>query len=308
MKKVFFERAIFLNWYCSKQDCAFCYMSTLKGKVDKDKSRRTRASIFAEALICKKLNWKIEFLSGGYDALLKEEILDILKNIYSITKEKQWLNIGVLTKEDLLLFEPYIKGVAGTVECINSSLREKLCPSKPLNEITEMFKICDEFGLQKAMTIIIGLGETKNDIPKLLDFIKKYFVNRVTFYALKPQEGTIFKKGPTTKYYVEWIKRTRVAFPKLQIIAGTWSNRLGEVKDLLLSGADNITKLPAIKILNSKKAKELVFQVESANRTFESKFYNIPKIDWNNEIDKLFIDENLKDDIKKKMQYYTKSL
>ena len=61
------ERAIFLSWWCDKGDCAFCYMSTQKDKIkDPTKARRNVHNIYAEAEMCKRLNWNIEFLSGGY--------------------------------------------------------------------------------------------------------------------------------------------------------------------------------------------------------------------------------------------------
>ena len=102
MKPVYFERAIFLSWYCSKADCKFCYMSTQKDKIKNPKlARRRRESILAEVVICKALNWKIEFLSGGYHSYTIEELLDLIKKIYQITKQKQWLNIGTLNEEEL---------------------------------------------------------------------------------------------------------------------------------------------------------------------------------------------------------------
>ena len=61
------ERAIFLSWYCDKGDCAFCYMSTQKDKIqDPKKAKRRIPNILAEAEMCKRLEWNIEFLSGGY--------------------------------------------------------------------------------------------------------------------------------------------------------------------------------------------------------------------------------------------------
>ena len=96
MKSTWFERAIFFSWYCSKGDCKFCYMSTQK--VNK-LARRRKESILAEAIICKNLGWKVEFLSGGYESYSTDELVDLVKQIYLITGQKQWLNIGVLNKE-----------------------------------------------------------------------------------------------------------------------------------------------------------------------------------------------------------------
>ena len=112
MKPIYFERAIFISWYCSKRDCAFCYLSS-KPDVEQDplKDRRSKDSIFAEAEICKACNWKVEFISGGCDTYTDDELLDIIKTISKITKQKQWLNLGILTEKQLKLFKPYIEGV-----------------------------------------------------------------------------------------------------------------------------------------------------------------------------------------------------
>ena len=90
--KIYFERAIFISWYCSLGDCAYCYMSTQKQKIsDPKKAKRTTASILAEAYLCKKLGWKIGFLSAGYGSYTQESILDLCKKVYEVYGEKLWL-------------------------------------------------------------------------------------------------------------------------------------------------------------------------------------------------------------------------
>jgi len=112
MKNTHFERAIFISWYCSKRDCAFCYLSSRKNiKQDPIKDRRSLSSILAEAIICKTCNWKVEFISGGCDTYTDKELLTIIKSIYKITKQKQWLNLGILNEKQLKLFKPYTQGI-----------------------------------------------------------------------------------------------------------------------------------------------------------------------------------------------------
>jgi len=125
-------------------------MSTQKKLIkEPKKARRSFASILAEAILCKKLGWKIEFLSGGYESFTKDELFFLIKNIYRIYGEKLWLNIGVLNKKDLKLFKPYIEGVCGTVETITPKLHNEICPSKPIKPIETMFRYCDELKLKK---------------------------------------------------------------------------------------------------------------------------------------------------------------
>jgi len=302
MNKTWFERAIFFSWYCSKGDCKFCYMSTQKPKIkNPNLAKRTRESILAEAAICKACGWKIEFLSGGYESYDIDELASLTKEVCEITGQKQWLNIGVLKKSEIEKFMPYIEGICGTVECINPKLQKELCPSKPITEIIKMFKVCDELNLKKSMTIIIGLGETEQDIPLLINFIKEHKIDRITFYALNPHEGTIFKKGPETKYYVKWIEETRKAFPNLHIVAGSWVNRLEEISGLLKAGATSITKFPSIKLFNTKFANEIENQAKKAGRTFEGTMTKVPEINLNN------FDEKVKEKINQYLKQMQKN-
>ncbi len=307
--KTWFERAIFLSWYCSKADCKFCLMSTLRPFIkNPKKAKRHPASILAEALLCKILGWKIEFLSGGYESYTKKELLSLIKNIYKIYKKKLWLNIGVLDEKTLMLFKPYIIGVTGAVECINPRLHDYLCPSKPLDEIISMFKVCDKLGLKKSITIIIGLGETIEDFSLLKKFIAKHKLDKITFYALNPHPNTIFKKGPDPLYYAEWIRKTRQAFPELEIVAGSWVNRLDEISLLLKAGANGITKFPAIKLFSTEYAHKIEEQAELAGRKFIGTLTKLPKIDIDEEVNQLDLHDDLKEKIKIKLLSYIKQM
>ena len=285
MKTTCFERAIFISWYCSKRDCAFCYLSSRKHvKQDPKKDRRSLSSIFAEAIICKACGWKVEFLSGGCDTYTDEELLNIIKSIYKITKQKQWLNTGILNEKQMKLFKPYTEGICGTVECITPKLRDKLCPSKPLKEIEDMFKIATKLKLKKTITIILGLGETLDDFKYLKAFIQKHNLDRITFYRLKPQKGTKFenKKTINSKYYVEWVKKTRKEFPNIKIVVGSWLTHLDELHLLLKAGADSITKFPSIRKFNTNYAKTIEKEAKKANRIFKGTLTKLPKIKTKN--------------------------
>lgn len=303
-KTTFFERAIFLGWYCKKADCKFCYMSTQKNKINKEKAKRTKESLLAEVIIAKACNWKIEFLSAGYNSFQKEELIEILKKIYQLTGKKQWLNIGVLEKKDLLSFLPYIEGVNGAVECINPVVRENICPSKPLLPIEKMFRTCDKLGLKKAITVVIGVGEKKKDFELLKRFINKHKIDRVTFYSLNPQKGTIFKKSPNKYYYAWWIAKTRIEFPKLKIIAGLWKDKTDYIPLILKAGANSLTKFPAIKYFGTNEAKNFVNLTELSNRTFKSNFLRVPQKNWNNELKKIKLSNEERKKVLKNINIY----
>ena len=315
LKIIYFERALFFSWYCSLGDCKFCYMSINKKnkEIEKDpkKARRSFASIIAEALICKELGWKIEFLSGGYESFSKTELLFLIKAIYSIMKEKLWLNIGTLKKDELKEFLPCIKGYAGTIETVNWKLRKDLCPSKKLEPILKTFSYCDELKLKKAMTIIIGLGETIKDFSNLKRFIKKENISRITFYALNPHPGTPFKTSPKKSYYCKWIENTRKAFPKIEIIAGAWTDKPTYYSAVLKAGADSITKLPVIRKFGSKELILIEKEIEKAGRNLNGSLSKIPSVDWENNInllDEKLFNKRLKEEIKKKTDIYLKQM
>jgi biotin synthase-like enzyme len=253
-----FSRAIFLSWYCEKGDCDFCWMSTQKKLIaDPKKARRRYESIFCEAAISAACGWDIEFLSGGYGSFAPDELLYITKTVHAMTGKKQWLNFGTMAPGELMRFAPHAEGFCGTVECINEAIRDKACPSKPMSEILRMFGECDRLGLSKAITVIIGLGETMDDYSGLFDFISRHKIDRITFYALNPQRGTPYKESPELEYYAEWIRRAREDFPKLHIIAGAWRDKIEYFPRLIEAGADDITKFPGLKEFGSEKATRL---------------------------------------------------
>jgi len=216
--------------------------------------------------------------------------------------ERIWLNLGVLEKQDLEKFRPYIEGIVASIETIDEDLHNTVCPNKPIKPYVEMLK--NSKGLKKSITIVIGLGEKKEDIKLLHDFIAKNKLDRITFYALRPIAGTIYTKGPSTEDYLYWIAETRIKFPKLEIIAGTSPTRVDEIDLVLKAGANAITKFPVTKMFNSNEAKIIEKKIRKANRTFTSTLTKLPKIDWDNQIDKLKLDNNLKDQIRLKLNEY----
>lgn len=311
MKKVYFERAIFLSWYCGKGDCKFCYMSTQKNKIKNPKlARRTRESILAEVLLCKLFNWKIEFLSGGYESYGFDELVSLVKDIYEVYGEKLWLNMGVLNESELTQLKPYLIGVCGAVECINPRLRSEICPSKPLGEIESMFRLCDKLSLKKSATLILGLGEAIDDFRRLRKFVEKHNVDQITFYRLKPQRGTVFEKAtPITKeYYADWVNLTRLSIPDMKIIIGSWLSHLDEISLLLNSGAEAITKFPSVREFNSKYAKQIKQQVKKAGMKFSSNLTRKPSFNLKSEIARLPFSVDLKTKINAKLMQYLDSM
>ena len=301
-----FERAIFFSWYCKVRSCKFCYMSTQE-KADK-KAVRSPASLLAEAVICKKLGWEIGFFSGGYDAYTTVKFKEILKAMHSVLGGKFWINVGALKKQTLKEFLPYTKGVVASIETINPKIHDFVCPDKSAEPYEKMLVEADKLKLKKAITIIIGLGETINDYPKLKEFLKKYRIDKIHFYALNPHKGTVFEnnKPIDPNYQAEWIAKTRIDFPKIDIQAGIWTDKVQNVSLLLKAGANSISKFPSIRLFNSTEAKEIEAGAKKAKRKFNGTLTKMPKIDVEKEVNKLKLDEKLKQEVKKKLERYLK--
>lgn len=307
MEKTWFERAIFFSWYCSIRDCAYCYMSTQPERKD---AVRSMESILAELVICKKLGWKIGFVSGGVGAFSGARFKELLAAMHKAAKEKLWINVGALKKEELQEYLPYIKGVVGSIECVNREIHKKVCPSKPMEPYFRMFEEANRIGLRNAMTIIVGLGETIDDFEKLKQIADKYSIEKIHFYGLNPQKGTAFENAspPSAEYQAEWIRRTRKQFPEMDIQCGIWEDRPHYIKALLEAGATSISKYPALKRFGSESAFEIERQAKLAGRIFEGTLTKLPCIDWGKAVDDLDFDGRMKERIKAKLMQYVKQM
>lgn len=301
-----FERAIFFSWGCTIGDCTFCYMSTQPKDKPPKETRRSKESILAEFILSKKLGWDIGFFTGGIGVLSSDELEEILKVAVEITGEKIWLSVGPISKSLLQRYQPYIKGVVGSTETINPELHRKVCPSKPLQPYERMFENAKELGLERAMTFIVGMGETKGDLPLLVDFIRKHEITKIHVYGLIPQKGTIFENSstPTKEEQGWWISQLRINFSKLDIQCGIWEDRLERVSYLLQAGANTISKFKALKHFGTDLAKQIENQAVFAGREFQGTLTKLPGIDWDDEVEKLSVSDELKEGIKVKLRQY----
>ncbi len=305
-----FERAVFFSWYCGIGDCKYCYMSTQpKGKKPEEARRRVE-SILAEVYLVKKLGWDFGQLAGGYQAFKDSEFEELLKYIVEIFGEKIWVNIGPLDENLVLRFKPYIKGIVGAVETIEPVLHNTVCPSKKLADVESTLKLALDNGLKTAITIILGLGEKKEDYEMLQSFIKKYNVDVIHYYALNPQKGTEFEnaKSPSKEYQAWWIAKTRIDFPEIEIQCGIWADKVDQVAYLLDSGTNTVSKFPALKIFGKKESVELEHQFALAGRFARGTLTKLPKIDFMMDAEEYNLSDELKERIDAKVKLYLKKL
>ena len=267
-------------------------------------------SMIVDAILGKNLGWKFEYLTGGYANRNIEDIVKIAKIISEVYNQKIWVNLGVLTEEEMAKLSPYVEGICASMETLNEELHNSICPDKPMEPYFEMLELAKEKGFKTSITIVIGLGEKKKDIDQVLSFIKEYGLDRITFYALKPVKGTEFEntKSPEIEYYSWWIKKVREEFPEIEIIAGLTPKKVDYVKDILEAGATAITKFPAVRLFGSEKAKSIEEQASLAGREFQGTLTKLSSVDWDKEVDKLDLNSELKEKVREKLKLYLKKM
>jgi biotin synthase-like enzyme len=308
---VWFGRCIFLSWYCEVGTCKFCFRSTQKHKIQHPQdARRSLGSVLAETILIKAFDWRLEFLTGGYGIYDQKELVRFAKLTSEILGEKIWLNIGHMDIKSLKDFEPYTGGIVSSIETVNKELHDFVCPDKPIEPYLQTIADAKKMGYKLSMTFIVGLGEKKEHFKELEEFIKKYDFDRITIYALRPVRGTSYEHGPTAEEVVWWTAKTRIAFPKIEIIVGSAIYRIPELSLVLKAGANAITKLPATKIFNTKYGEEVQNQVKLAGRKFISKFVekDIDKIDWDSFIKNVDLTQKEKEEVKETLKLYLDDL
>ncbi len=304
---IWYGRCIFLSWYCDVGTCKFCYRSTQKSRIQHAKhARRSRESILIEALLARIYGWRMEFLTGGYRIFTDDELLEIIQQVAHVYGGKIWLNLGALKKESIDKFAPFIEGICASIETVEEKLHDYICPDKKIEPYIEMFEYLNEKypQIKRSMTMVIGLGEKKDDFELLKDFISTYKMDRITFYALKPVKGTPYTEGPTTEDYLWWIAKTRIAFPEIEIIGGTTFRRYKEVPLIIQAGANAFTKYPLTKKFGTDETKYITDSIKNIESNLTSNVHDFIDINYKEEVDKLDLDEDLKEKMKSRLKDY----
>ena len=151
-KTAYFGRCIFLSWYCDRGTCDFCFRSTTKHKIKHaENAKRSLASILTDAVIGKNLGWEIEFLTGGYGIFDFDEIVNIARLVSNIYGRKIWVNLGALSKDEMIKLQPYVEGICASIETIEPVLHDKICPDKPIQPYSDMLKVASDLGFPYAV-------------------------------------------------------------------------------------------------------------------------------------------------------------
>jgi biotin synthase-like enzyme len=113
-------------------------------------------------------------------------------------------------------------------------------------------------------------------------------IDRVTFYSLNPHKDTIYENSPqpASLYYAAVVAATRIRFPKLEIITGTWLDNLANIGPLVLAGANGLTKFPLFKMFGTRYGKRVEEEVLWAGRELEGTFTDLEALQRGNIPDK----------------------
>ncbi len=308
---VHFERSVFTNWTCAIADCKYCYLST-KPKHDprqKPTAIRSMESILAEVFICQQMGWKIGYITGGLRVESTDDLISLLSKISAITGEKIMMNYGPYSENIILKLKPYLSGMGSAIESFDEDLHSFICPSKPLKALLSFLENVQKHQLQKLITIILGMGEKKDDVYAVIENITKYNINIVQLCFLKPQENTVFAEvpSPDPRYMAWWIATIRAACPTVQIKVALVRDRIQDLSLYLRAGANSFSRFMIFADFGSTYASELENECAKAGRQLLGNFTLLPEIDFG-QIDQLPFDETLKEKMKVKARQYYKRL
>ena len=111
----------------------------------------------------------------------------------------------------------------------------------------------------------IGLAES---------IIEEHGIDRVIFYSLNPHECTPYAQEPqpASLYYAGVVAATRIRFPDLEIITGTWIDNLANIGPLILAGANGLTKFPLFSMFGTGKGRRVEEEVRWSGRKLKGTF------------------------------------
>ena len=308
----YFERSIFINWTCAIADCKYCFLSTKPKHDPKEKPTaiRSPASILAEVLVCKAMDWKVGYITGGLRVESTEYLINLINKINAITGEKIMMNFGPYAHSEIVKLKPYVSGMGSAIESFDEELHNFICPSKPLRSLMKFLENLQKEGMQKLITIILGIGERKDDVEIVIEKIKQYNIEKVQLCFLKPQENTVFNEvpPPNSDYMAWWIAKIRIACPEVQIKVALVQERTQEVELYLRAGANGFSRFMVFLDFNSQYAQELEKGCQRAGRKLEGRFTEISDLDLQKSVEELPFDEGLKNKILPKAKQYFRKL
>ena len=296
--EVRFERSIFLSWLTSKSSSDFSFTLLKRPIKNAQVARRSLTSVLAEAYLCKQLGWDV-IVMNNYEVYKFDEFIEILKNVSNVYESKVAVGTIPLSRSELDIIKPYTSSIVASMETVNKDIHKRISSNKSIEPFLRMLGEAQDF--DRGISITLGLGETLRGIKELHRFIETHSITRITLLPLIPEKGSKYLESPSSFYITRWIAETRLRFPSIRIIAGTWIDRAAEIGLFLKAGANDITKFPAIKFFNSEQSKIIEEECRNAGRKFLGTLTDAAYL---KNIDKLDVEE----DIKLKLNKYVSSI
>lgn len=310
--EVYFERSIFVNWTCAIADCKYCFLSTkpkYNPKIDKNKPIRSQESVLGEALICKALGWKIGYITGGLRVESADYLIDLVTKLQVVNGGPIMTNFGPYSRAYLEKFKPHVLGMGSAIESFNEPLHNFICPSKPLPSLMKFLGDLQELRMEKLITIILGMGERKEDVYTVIENIQKYNIEKIQLCFLKSQKNTVFKEvpPPNMRYMAWWVATIRIGCPQMQIKVALVRDRIEDFSLLLQAGANSFSRFMIFHDSSKPLAVILEKECQKAGRKLVGNFTTRPEIDVKALVQKLPFEEKFKQKVAiKAEQYYRK--
>ncbi len=315
-EEVFFERSVFTNWTCAIADCKYCYLSTKPKHNPAQQTAATRSheSILAEVILCKLMGWDIGYITGGLRVEKTEQLIQLLDKITTVYGKKIMMNYGPYSMQTIQELKPHLIGMGSAIESFDEELHDYICPSKPLKSLLTFLENLQQENLQKLITIILGLGEKKEDVDVVIENIKKYNIEKVQLCFLKPQENTPFSEvpSPNMQYMAYWAAKIRIACPNTILKVALVKDRVDDFSLLLKAGVNGFSRFMIFNDFATDFAKKLEEECMKANRNLRGNFTAMPSINIveqaNTCLKNLEVSKESKEKIMHKLQQYWNKL
>lgn len=164
----------------------------------------------------------------GYTSLV-EYVIDISEKIVKDTGLLPHSNLGIITKEEMKLLKMYNVSIGLMLESSSEKLLEKgmsheFAPSKNPRKRIEVIKNAGRMKIPITTGLLIGIGETREDIINdlfLLKSINKEFENiqEIILQNFQPKKNTKMQDSPSPNndYFLKIVSIARLIMPNMNI-------------------------------------------------------------------------------------------
>lgn len=164
----------------------------------------------------------------GYTSLV-EYVIDLSEKIVKDTGLLPHSNLGIITKEEMKLLKMYNVSIGLMLESSSEKLLEKgmsheFAPSKNPRKRIEVIKNAGRMKIPITTGLLIGIGETREDIINdlfLLKSINKEFENiqEIILQNFQPKKNTKMQDSPSPNndYFLKIVSIARLIMPNMNI-------------------------------------------------------------------------------------------